>query len=242
MYDLVFAIDHDVKRRGSLCFYLNSHGIIAEPFENIAEFMQWWPRTGVVLIHDDQTAVAELMHEIASRHTWLPAIAYSQEPEPERVVEAVLGGAVGYANWPGNGSALIAAVRQARTRSSAAITSTTRRTMALSRIEQLTRREREILSGMVDGQSNREIGKSLGISPRTVELHRSHLLVKTGAKNSAEAIRLAVEASLPSVDPTTVHNTGWQSGRPVAKAGKADLQEPGHTSAAIEISSNTAVT
>jgi FixJ family two-component response regulator len=206
MYDLVFTIDQDVKRRASLSYYLNNHGTFAEPFENIDEFMQCWPRTGVVLIHDDENAVAALLHEIASRHTWLPVIAFSEEPEPECVVEAVLGGAVGYANWPGNGDALIETLRNARTRSGAAIASGTRRTMALSRIEKLTKREREILAGMADGLSNREIGNNLSISSRTVELHRSHLLNKTGARNSAEAIRLAVEASLPSFDPAAVHD------------------------------------
>lgn len=141
-------------------------------------------------------------------------IAYSQEPEPDRVVEAVLGGAVGYANWPGNGDGLMEAICRARTRSNATVTSAARRTMALSRIEKLTKREREILSGMVAGRSNREIGKVLAISPRTVELHRSHLLDKTGARNSAEAIRLAVEASPPSFDPSADRDAGQRSAGP----------------------------
>lgn len=206
MYDLVFTIDQDVKRRASLSHFLGNRGTFAEPFENIDEFMRCWPRSGVVLIHDDENAVAALMHEIASRHTWLPMIAFSEEPEPEGVVEAVLAGAVGYANWPGNGDALIETLRNARTRSGAAIAAGTRKTMALSRIEKLTKREREILAGMVEGLGNREIGNILSISSRTVELHRSHLLSKTGARNSAEAIRLAVEASLPSFDPAAIRN------------------------------------
>jgi FixJ family two-component response regulator len=207
MYDLVFAIDEDVKRRASLSYFLNNHGVFAEPFENIEEFMRCWPRSGVVLIKDDENAVAALMHEIASHHTWLPVIAFSEEPEPEGVVEAVLAGAVGYANWPGDSDALIETLRNARTRSGAAIAAGTRRTMALSRIEKLTKREREILAGMVEGLGNREIGNILSISSRTVELHRSHLLSKTGARNSAEGIRLAVEASLPSFDPAAIHNS-----------------------------------
>jgi DNA-binding NarL/FixJ family response regulator len=64
-----------------------------------------------------------------------------------------------------------------------------------------------ILAGMVEGLGNREIGNVLSISSRTVELHRSHLLSKTGARNSAEAIRLAVEASLPSFDPAAIRDT-----------------------------------
>ncbi|MBV1688796.1 LuxR C-terminal-related transcriptional regulator [Novosphingobium sp. G106] len=201
MYDLVFTIDQDVKRRASLSYYLNNHGTFAEPFENIDEFIRCWPKSGVILIHDEDNAVAALMHEIASRHTWLPVVAFSENPEPTRIVEAVLGGAIGYANWPGDGDALIKAIHNAGTRSGAAIAAGSRKTMALSRIEKLSKREREILAGMVEGLSNRLIGKHLSISPRTVELHRANLLSKIGARHSAEAIRLAIEASLPSFEP-----------------------------------------
>lgn len=201
MYDLVFTIDQDVKRRASLSYYLNNHGTFAEPFENIDEFIRCWPKSGVILIHDEDKAVAALMHEIASRHTWLPVVAFSENPAPTRIVEAVLGGAIGYANWPGDGDALIKAINNAGTRSGAAIAAGSRKTMALSRIEKLSKREREILAGMVEGLSNRLIGKHLSISPRTVELHRANLLSKIGARHSAEAIRLAIEASLPSFEP-----------------------------------------
>lgn len=204
MYDLVFTIDQDVKRRASLSYYLNNHGTFAEPFENIDEFIRCWPKTGVILIHDDGNAVSALMHEICSRHTWLPVVAYSENPDPARIVEAVLSGAIGYANWPGCGDALINAIRNAGTRSGAAIAAGSRKTMALSRIEKLSKREREILAGMVEGLSNRLIGKHLSISPRTVELHRANLLSKIGARHSAEAIRLAIEASLPAFEPVEV--------------------------------------
>ena len=100
--------------------------------------------------------------------------------------------------------ALVKAIRNASTRSGAAIAAGSRKTMALSRIEKLSKREREILAGMVDGLSNRLIGKHLSISPRTVELHRANLLSKIGARHSAEAIRLAIEASLPSFEAAPV--------------------------------------
>ena len=206
MYDLVFTIDQDVKRRASITYFLNNHGIFAEPFETIDEFIRCWPKTGVVLVHDEDRAIASLMHEICSRHTWLPVVAFSENPEPSRIVDAVLDGAIGYATWPGCGDALINAIRNAGTRSGAAITAGSRKTMALSRIEKLSKREREILAGMVEGLSNRLIGKHLDISPRTVELHRANLLSKIGARHSAEAIRLAIEASLPSFEPGPAAN------------------------------------
>lgn len=199
-YDLVFTIDQDVKRRASMTYLLNNQGVFAEPFESIDEFIRCWPKTGVILIHDEGGAVASLMQEICGRHTWLPVVAFSENPEPSRIVDAVLEGAIGYVGWPGSGDTLIAAIRSAATRSGAAIAAGSRKTMALSRIEKLSKREREILAGMVEGLSNRLIGKHLSISPRTVELHRANLLSKIGARHSAEAIRVAIEASLPSFE------------------------------------------
>jgi two-component system, LuxR family, response regulator FixJ len=198
MYDLVFVIDQDVKRRASIAYYLNNNGIFAEPFETIEEFIQCWPKTGVILVYDDENAVSKAMHEICSRHTWLPIVAFCDIVEPARIVNAVLEGAVGYATWPGCGDSLVSAIRGASSRSGAAIAAGSRRTMALSRIEQLSKREREILVGMAEGLSNRMIAEELAISPRTVELHRANLLNKMGARHSAEAIRVAIEALLPA--------------------------------------------
>jgi FixJ family two-component response regulator len=201
MYDLVFIIDQDVRRRASISYYLNNLGNFAEPFETIEEFVRSWPKSGVVLIHDQRKAVSSLIHEICSRHSWLPIVAFSESPEPAQVVEAVLDGAIGYAAWPGCGDALTKVLCDAGTRSGAMLAGGSRQVLAMARIEKLSQREREILAGMVEGLSNRLIGEHLGISPRTVELHRANLLGKIEAKHSADAIRLAIEASLPALEP-----------------------------------------
>jgi DNA-binding NarL/FixJ family response regulator len=57
-------------------------------------------------------------------------------------------------------------------------------------IETLSPREREVLAAMHDGASNREIGKRLGISPRTAEVHRANLIIKLKVRNSTKAILL----------------------------------------------------
>jgi DNA-binding NarL/FixJ family response regulator len=71
-----------------------------------------------------------------------------------------------------------------------------REAVARSRVERLTRREREVLAGVAGGLSNRLIGEKLNISPRTVEIHRANMLNKMGANHTSEAIRIAIEASL----------------------------------------------
>jgi FixJ family two-component response regulator len=200
MYDLFFVIDQDVRRRASISYYLNNLGHFAEPFETIEEFVQSWPKSGVILIHDHGKSVSSLMQELCNRHSWLPIVAISASPEPSQIVEAVLDGAIGYAAWPGCGDTLTKVLHGAATRSGAALARGSRQALAMARIEKLSRREREILAGMVEGLSNRLIGEHLGISPRTVELHRANLHGKIEAKHSADAIRLAIEASLPAKD------------------------------------------
>jgi DNA-binding NarL/FixJ family response regulator len=71
-----------------------------------------------------------------------------------------------------------------------------REAVARSRIERLTPREREVLSGVAGGLSNRAIAEQLAISPRTVEIHRANMLQKIGANHTSEAIRVAIEAAL----------------------------------------------
>jgi FixJ family two-component response regulator len=64
--------------------------------------------------------------------------------------------------------------------------------------EPLTRREREVLEQFASGASNKEAGRTLGISPRTIEDHRANIMKKLGAKNAADLIRIVMTASRPS--------------------------------------------
>lgn len=57
----------------------------------------------------------------------------------------------------------------------------------------LTYRERQVLQLVVEGRTNKEIGREFSLSPRTVEVHRRHILGKTSARNTAELVRLALE-------------------------------------------------
>lgn len=60
-------------------------------------------------------------------------------------------------------------------------------------VDSLTPREREVLARVIAGASNKEAGRKLGISPRTVEVHRARIMDKLGAKNTADLVRIVVE-------------------------------------------------
>ena len=72
---------------------------------------------------------------------------------------------------------------------------------ARNKIAMLSPREREVLDWLAEGCSNKMIGRELGISPRTVEIHRANLMSKLGTDHSAQAVRLRLEAKLDEDTP-----------------------------------------
>ena len=189
-------VDSDFRRRAAITHCLAGTGIHVEPFEDSEELIRRWPRDGLLLVHDSGQALQRIVDQMTEIGEWLPMVAFSEAPGTNRVVQAVLGGAIDYIEWPFGEAevrqALIVAEEGRKVQGSARL----REVMARSRIQKLTRREREVLAGVADGLSNRLIGERLAISPRTVEIHRSNMLHKMGANHTSEAIRIAIEASL----------------------------------------------
>jgi FixJ family two-component response regulator len=64
---------------------------------------------------------------------------------------------------------------------------------ALRIVELLTARERQVLAQVIAGASNKVAGRRLGISPRTIEVHRAHIMEKLGARNAADLVRIALD-------------------------------------------------
>lgn len=192
----LILIDNDTRRRAAISHALSSGGIHVEPFEDISELAGAWPRSGVVLIHDQAGAIEDLIESMARHGEWYPIIAFSEEPSAHRIVQAILDGAIDYIAWPITPAELNDGLAKAIARAEGVGNAKLREVMARARIDRLTRREREVLGGVANGLSNRLIGEKLSISPRTVEIHRANMLNKLGANHTSDAIRIAIEASL----------------------------------------------
>lgn len=189
-------VDADFRRRAAVSHCLAGTGIHVEPFEDLAELVARWPRDGVIFIHDHGDQVRLAVERMTELGQWLPLIAYAEAPGTNRVVQAVLGGAIDYLEWPIGESEVRQALAVAEESRGMLGSAKLREAMARSRVRRLTKREREVLAGVADGLSNRLIGERLAISPRTVEIHRANMLNKMGANHTSEAIRIAIEASL----------------------------------------------
>lgn len=192
----LILVDGDFRRRAAISHCLSASGIHVEPFEDAAELVRHWPGSGILLVHDDGDAIADLLSHMGRGGEWLPVIAFSEGPSTRQVARAILEGAIDYVAWPFEGHEITAIIADADRRSAMLGSGKLREAMARSRIERLTRREREVLAEVANGLSNRRIGEKLAISPRTVEIHRANMLNKMGANHTSEAIRIAIEASL----------------------------------------------
>ncbi|MET1755140.1 LuxR C-terminal-related transcriptional regulator [Novosphingobium sp. RD2P27] len=155
-----------------------------------------WPRFGVIMIHDEADHIVSLVEKMAAHGEWHPIVGFSEDPAPRQIVQAVLDGAVEYVAWPVPAGELKDTLARAIEKTEAVGNTKLREVMARSRLERLTKRERQVLDGVANGLSNRLIGEKLAISPRTVEIHRANMLNKLGANHSSEAIRIAIEAAL----------------------------------------------
>ncbi|MDP3908402.1 response regulator transcription factor [Novosphingobium sp.] len=189
-------VDNDLRRRASISHALAGTPIHVEPFEHLDELVARWPRDGLILIHDDGQNVQRAIKMMTDLGQWLPLVAYGANPGTNQVVQAVLNGAIDYLEWPFGLAEVRQALIVAEESSGSLGTVKLREAMARSRVQRLTKREREVLAGVADGLSNRLIGERLAISPRTVEIHRANMLNKMGANHTSEAIRIAIEASL----------------------------------------------
>jgi two-component system response regulator FixJ len=117
----------------------------------------------------------------------LPVIVISGHADVALAVHAMKQGAMDFIEKPFHADSLIAAVRRAFERNAIAPA-----TPPTAKMSTLSARENEVLNGLLQGKSNKAIGRDLSISERTVECHRANVMRKTGAGSVAELVRMAV--------------------------------------------------
>ena len=188
----IFVIDADAARRTQIGRALAEHAAHAEPFESLAEFEQYTPNEGLILLHDRDGAVLRTMAHV-DRTSCLPAIAYSEKPDRVRVVRAMQAGVASYLSLPLSAADVLAEYREIAADLPARIEKRRRAALARTQLERLSRREHEILACMLDHGTSKAIARHLGISPRTVEAHRANLMARLDVTSTSEAIRIAVE-------------------------------------------------
>jgi two-component system, LuxR family, response regulator FixJ len=192
----LYLIDSNVRRRAAITHELSGSGIHVEPFEDVKEIRQSWPRTGIILAENLGDTVSRLIDHMSVSDGWLPIVAFADRPSTQQIVQAMMSGAVDFLDWPASAAEIQGMLASVARNTAKVGNLRLREARARSRVQKLTRREREVLAGVAGGLSNRLIGEKLEISPRTVEIHRANMLTKMGANHTSEAIRIAIEAEL----------------------------------------------
>lgn len=192
----LFLIDQNQKRRATISYEMSKRGVYVVPFEAVEELATRWPDDGMVLVADDMDNVPKLTEQMLKLEKWLPFVAFSEEPDTSRIVRAVNEGAVGYSDSPTDVENFCRTVEEARTATDRIGYIRARALKAKKSMENLTKREMEVLEGLSEGLTNRAVAQHLNISHRTVEIHRSNLLGKLGGVGINAAIRLLIESRI----------------------------------------------
>jgi two-component system response regulator FixJ len=191
----VFVVDDDPAVRDALSVVLSLDGFHVSSFAEgdsfVAAARDRVPACVILDVHMPGRSGLEILREFHARHYPAPILMISGRGDIPMAVDAIKNGAVDFIEKPFDAGAVIARVREAVT-SRAASASAPRPAAEFPGRERLTRREREVLTLIAAGASNKEAGRRLGISPRTVEVHRARIMEKLGARNAADLVRIVL--------------------------------------------------
>jgi FixJ family two-component response regulator len=135
----------------------------------------------------------EVMRRIKAMRVGLPVFILADRPEVDGAVEAMKAGAQDVVTKPIDSDRLLGTVREALSEEvHIGTVQAGRRAVEVRGFAQLTPREREVLQLITNGRSNKQAGRELGISPRTIEVHRARVMEKLGARNTADLMRIVL--------------------------------------------------
>jgi FixJ family two-component response regulator len=192
----VHVLDDDHARRAQIARCALALGHHAEVYADPAELAAHAPQEGVVVALEDaiQGGVSGLIGLLNRQGRWLAVIATSPTPTIDKAVSAIKQGALDYLSLPLDTGRLAQAIEAVAAEAQAMRGDRARRVAARARLESLSVREREVVALMAEALTNKAIARQLGISPRTVEIHRTNALAKLGVGHSIAAVTLFLEA------------------------------------------------
>jgi two-component system, LuxR family, response regulator FixJ len=191
---VVYLIDDDDGVRKFLSIVLTKVGMDVETFSSPSEFLAAYDaRRPSCLVVDQQLPEMSglaLWKEMRKRDCAHPFILVTGHGTVSMAVEAMREGAVDVLEKPLDHTQLIASVQEALDRDLLAIRSRRDAVDVAQRLSALTSREREVMGMVVDGRLTKQIAKTLGISTKTVEVHRSNVTKKMGVASVAQLVRM----------------------------------------------------
>ncbi|HNV88763.1 MAG TPA: response regulator [Methylotenera sp.] len=193
----VFIIDDDPAVRDALSLMIEQENLAVAAFENAEAFLASCQSEcyGCAIIDIRMPGMdgMQLQEVLSKRNMHLPVIFLTGHGDIPMSVQAMKAGAMDFLTKPVTRDKLLAAVRLAIQKSEIAMAENTNHQEALSRLANLTDRERNVMLLAIQGHPNKDIARKLGISHRTVEIHKSKIMHKTGAANLLDLARIVHE-------------------------------------------------
>jgi FixJ family two-component response regulator len=194
----VFIVDDDRAVRDSLSLLLSVRGYRTSTFASAEDFLAAlrpdWKGCLIADIRLPGMDGLQLQRELARRGVALPVVIVTAHGDVGSARAAFKADAVDFLEKPFDEDGPVAAVEAALRRQRDRASLPGRDEESARRVASLTEREREVMALLVEGLHNVEVARRLGISPRTVEVHKARVMAKLEARNLAELIRVAQAA------------------------------------------------
>ncbi|MFZ2142785.1 MAG: response regulator FixJ [Xanthobacteraceae bacterium] len=198
--DVVHVIDDDEAVRQSLKFLLESASIGVETHASATEFLRLLPEMEPACVITDvrmpNISGIDLLRRLGELKRGIPVIVITGHGDVALAVEAMKIGAADFLEKPFDDEALLASVRSAINSHGREQQRHNERGEVEGRLATLSKRERDVLDGLVAGLANKQIAFELGISPRTIEIYRANLMTKMQAASLSDLVRMALIAGI----------------------------------------------
>jgi FixJ family two-component response regulator len=220
----VYVLTANDSARESLSLLLQHNGYNVKRFTSSRLFLEVAPALmpGCLLFdeRESDTLGLRIVSELRARRIDLPVIVIGDSRGGVGIaVNTMKAGAVDWLEAPFENANLLSAVALALTSVQDTAAADQASDLAQTRVAEMTPRERDVLLGLVAGETNKEIGRRLDISPRTVETHRARVMERLGAQTFAEAVLLAAAAGLIPGAPKARSGGPWGSLRRPKRSG-----------------------
>jgi len=191
---IVFVVDDDDAVRNSLKLLLKSAGLVAEAASSAQDFLKAYDvaRPGCLVLDVRMPGMSglELQHELNMRGAAIPVIFITGNGDIPMAVEAMQHGAFDFLQKPFRDQDLLDRVQRALARDADYRARLKQTDRIRERLASLSPREREVLDLVTRGKANKMVAGDLGVSQRTVEIHRAHVMQKMDAGSLAELVRM----------------------------------------------------
>jgi two-component system response regulator FixJ len=193
---IVYLVDDDEDVRRAVAFLLGTAGFAVRVYDSADGMMAAASLKEANCIVSDVRMPGmsglDLLRALKERGVAVPVVIITGHADVTLAVEAMKAGAADFVDKPFDDESLIAAVKNALTQSPGE--SSAAAGPVLNRLANLSEREKQILDGLVAGMPNKTIAYDLGLSPRTVEVHRANVMRKMAASSLSELVRMSLLA------------------------------------------------